>query len=351
MRKSELKALRMVAGDLSGLYGMQDFTYNEGKAKGMRAIRMDNGKGLSATLLPDRCLDIPFFSYKGINLGLVTKTGLSGPQFFAEDEKRGFLKQYFGGLLTTCGLQTAGAACEFEGRKYGLHGQIHNTPGVNVSKSELVENDEIILQASADMREACVFEEYIELRRNIQMETEKNALRINDAVVNLGFTRAPQVILYHINFGYPFIDDGARMYYSAHKAIARDEIAERGFGKYHVVEKAEIGRPEECFIHTGGDGAQFGMIYNAALGLAVVVHYSAGELPILCEWKCMMAGDYAIGLEPSVAGFWGIRHAVENGLARYLEPGESETFGIRIEVLDDRKEIEAYAAKCKENVF
>jgi len=339
----------MVAGDLSGLYGMQDFTYNEGKAKGMRAIRMDNGKGLSATLLADRCLDIPFFSYKGINLGLVTKTGLSGPQFFVEDAKRGFLKQYFGGLLTTCGLQTAGAACEYDGRAYGLHGQIHNIPGFNVNKEELEENDEIILQASADMREACVFDEFMELRRKIQMQTEKNSLRIIDTVVNLGFTQAPLVTLYHINFGYPFIDDGARMYYSAKKVISRDEIAERGFDKYHIVEKAEVERPEECYIHTGGEEAQFGMIHNEKLGLAVVVHYMESELPILCEWKCMMAGDYAVGLEPSVAGFWGIRHAVENGLARFLKPGESQTFNLRVEVLDSRGAIEAYASMCKES--
>jgi len=349
MRKSKLYDLRMVAGDLSGLYGMQDFTYNEGKAKGMRAIRMDNGNGLSATLLADRCLDIPFFSYKGVNLGLITKTGLAGPQFFVEDGKRGFLKQYFGGLLTTCGLQTAGAACEFEGREYGLHGQIHNIPGYNVNKSELVDDDEIILQVSADMREACVFEENYELGRLVQMETEKNAVRIIDSVSNNGFARLPLVNLYHINFGYPFIDEGARMYFSANKVVARDDIAENGFERYYIVEKAEIGRPEECFIHTGGGGAQFGMIYNRALGLAVVVHYDAGELPILCEWKCMMAGDYAVGLEPSVAGFWGIRYAVEKGLARYLEPGETKKFNLKIEVLDNYGAIEEYISKCKEN--
>ena len=349
MLKSEKQKMRMVAGDLSGLYGMEDFTYNEGKAKGMRAIRMTNGRGLSATLLPDRCLDVPFFSYKGVNLGLVTKTGLSSPQYFVEDGLRGFLRQFYGGLLTTCGLLTAGAACEFEGREYGLHGQIHNIPGVNVNKCEIAEGDALVLQASADMREACVFEEYLELRRVFQMETESNVVRIIDTVRNLGFARAPLVNLYHINFGYPFIDEGARMYYSAENVVPRDDIAERSFSKYHVVEGAEVGRPEECYIHTGGGGAQFGMIHNPALGLAAIVHYEADELPIFCEWKCMMAGDYAVGLEPSVAGFWGIKRAVEDGLARYLEPGEEYSFHLRVEVLDDAAAIEAYAAKCKEH--
>ena len=124
MKKSGLQALRKVAGDLSGLYGMQDFTYNEGKAKGMRAIRLDNELGLSATLLADRCLDIPYFSYKGINIGLVLKPGLSEPRFFEEKGARGFLKQFNGGLLTTCGLRNAGAAGELDGIENGLGGMI-----------------------------------------------------------------------------------------------------------------------------------------------------------------------------------------------------------------------------------
>jgi hypothetical protein len=157
------------------------------------------------------------------------------------------------------------------------------------------------------------------------------------------------VNLYHINFGYPFIDAGARLYFSAEKFVSRDEIAEKMIDKYNLVESAEIGRPEECYIHTGGGGAQFGMLHNGALGLAAVVHYNADELPLFCEWKCMTAGDYAVGFEPSVAGFWGIRHAVENGLARYLEPGESYTFNLRVEILDDAGAIGAYASKCKEN--
>jgi hypothetical protein len=342
----------MVAGDLSGLYGMSDFTYNEGKAKGMRAVRMDNGLGLSATLLADRCLDIPYFSYKGTNLGLVLKTGLVGPQYFAEDGSRGFLKQFNGGLLTTCGLQTAGAACELDGRAYGLHGQIHSIPGTSVNKEELTggdRGDEIVLQVSADMREACVFGEYVELRRKVRMETERSILHMIDTVENHGFEAAPLVNLYHINFGYPFIDDGARLYFSAEDVEPRDETARRAFDKYHVAERAEIGRPEECYIHTGGGGAQFGMIHNERLGLAVIVHYDAGELPIFCEWKCMMAGDYAIGLEPSVAGFWGIRGAKERGLLKFLAPGEARGFHMRVEVTGDPAAIGAYAARCKES--
>ena len=366
MRKSQMQDLRKVAGDLSGLYGMQDFTFNEGKAKGMRAIRMDNGRGLSATLLADRCLDIPYYSYKGVNLGAVMKTGLSGPSFFKEDGKHGFLKQFNGGLLTTCGILNAGAANVFEGRALGLHGQMHNIPGTSVNKAEVaidgggsgggtpsLPGDAIALEASAEMREACVFEEYVVLRRAVRLETERNVLHIADDLANCGFAPAPLSILYHVNFGYPFIDAGTRLYFSTPSVEPYDETALRALGRYALIEGAEVGRPEECFIHTGGSGEQFGLVHNERLGLAAALFFDIDALPFFCQWKCMMAGDYALGLEPSASGFWGASQAKEKGRLKYLGPGETQGYRLRVELYDSAlddgaKAIERLKRRCKE---
>lgn len=348
MKKDKLQELRKYAADLSGIYGMQDFTYNEGKAKGMRAITLRNGRGLMATLLPDRCLDIPYFQYKDINLGLVLKPGLCAPSYFAEDGARGFLKQFNGGLLTTCGLSNAGAPCEAEGRSHGLHGVISNIPGENVNKEELEENGDIVLQVSGEMREACVFGEYVVLRRRIKMETERNRLIIIDTVENRGFSPAPLINLYHINFGYPLLDAGARVYFSTSEVAPRDKVAEKGMPKYGLIEEPEVDKAEECFIHTGGHGAQFSLLHNEKLGLAAVVHYDGDAMPYFNEWKCMAAGDYALGLEPSVAGFWGRAYAEEHNLLRYLQAGESQEYQLCIEVLDEAGAISAYTHRCKE---
>ena len=60
MKRSELQNLRKYAGDLSGIYGMQDITYNEGRAKGMRAIPVSythlHRKGSKANNIQDECL-------------------------------------------------------------------------------------------------------------------------------------------------------------------------------------------------------------------------------------------------------------------------------------------------------
>ena len=183
MKRSELQNLRKYAGDLSGIYGMQDITTMR-KSQGYASHTAQNGS-LEVTLLPDRCLDIPYFSYKGINLGLVTKVGLSAPTFFTDDGgARGFLKQFNAGLLTTCGIMASGAASEVDGIKHGLHGVIPNTPCTNINKEEICENDELTLKVSGDVQEACVFGEYVVMNRQIKMETESNIIHIIDTVEN-----------------------------------------------------------------------------------------------------------------------------------------------------------------------
>ncbi|MGI6526590.1 MAG: DUF4432 family protein [Caldicoprobacterales bacterium] len=349
MKKSELQNLRKYAGDLSGIYGMQDFTYNEGRAKGLRAIQLKNGRGLEATLLPDRCLDVPYFSYKGINLGLVTKVGLSAPTYYTEDGVRGFLKQFNAGLLTTCGLTHSGAPSEIEGRKYSLHGVIGNTPCVSVNKEEVCEDDAISLQVSGEVQEACVFGEYVVMNRKMKMETESNILHIIDTIENRDFAPVPLMNLYHINFGYPLLDAGCRIYFSTEKVEPKDDFARQGLSRYSHVEEPEIGMDEQCYIHTGGTGHQFALLHNPKLSLAAVVHYDIDDLPFFNEWKCMKAGDYALGLEPSAAGFWGLEYARDNNIVQYLQSGESITYHISIEILDDEEKIQSYISQCKES--
>jgi len=321
----------------------------DGPAKGVRAIEMNNGRGLTMTVLPDRCLDIPFLSYKNMNMGLILKAGISSPTFYVEEGVRGFLKQFNGGLLTTCGITYAGAPDEIEGREYGLHGRIGNIPASNVNKDEVVRDDDILLRVSGEVREACVFDEYMLLQREVLLDTEHNSIYINDVVENRGFEPQPVMNLYHINFGYPLLDAGARVYFSTPDVCPRDKAAEAGADRYSMIEEPEVGYDEQCFVHTGGKGGDFGMLHNQALGIAAVVNFQSEQLPIFNQWKCMRAGDYALGLEPSASGFYGRAAAQKKGWVKMLDSGQTRAFGIRIDILDDADETAALAAGCKES--
>ena len=51
------KELLKHIGSIEQIGGIKDYTINDGKAKGVRAIEINTGK-LSFTILPDRCMDV-----------------------------------------------------------------------------------------------------------------------------------------------------------------------------------------------------------------------------------------------------------------------------------------------------
>lgn len=347
MKKSEEFALRMKCGDPAGLCGIKDYVFNDGPARGVRAIDLKNGRGMELTLLADRGLDIPYLSYKGVNIGLLNKVGVRSPYLYREDGAHGFLKQFYAGMLTTCGMTYAGAAGEDDGQQLGLHGPFDNIPAFGVTAWKDYEGDEMVLRVAGQVREAEVFGPNMLMTRRFTLDTERNELHIHDVVENQGFATSPLMLVYHINFGYPMLDEGAVTYYSTQDVAPRTDFAAEGMGNYDVMEAPEIGRDEQCYYHTNhGTGEAFAMIHNAKLGLAAIVRYDKAVFPLLCEWKCMRAGEYALGLEPTTSGVVCRPEARENGLLTYLDAGASRTFDVTIEITDDPARIDAYKARA-----
>ncbi len=345
MKKSQEFELRKYVGDLDTLCGISSFTYDDGPARGVKAFRAKNGKGLSLTIAADRGLDIPYASFKGVPVGFSSVTGLRAPAFYVEDGAAGFLRQFYAGMLTTCGITYAGAPCEDEGEKLGLHGPYNNTPAQGAVAESFYDGDEKKLRFAGSVRQSRVFGENMLLTREMIIDTERSIIRVKDVVENQGFAAQPLMLVYHINFGYPLLDDGARVYANSKSVVPRDEIAKANFFKYNLIEAPEVGRPEECFFHTRPEGEAFAMLDNPKLGIAAIVRYDAQVLPLLCQWKCMHAGDYALGLEPTTAGVMGRADARKAGELPMLEGGASREFNFSIELTDDSGLIDSLKAK------
>ena len=64
-------------GSLQQLAYIRPVTFEEGRAKGLRAYEVKNGP-LSYRVLADKCLDVEEFCYKGVNLNFLSKPGLQG---------------------------------------------------------------------------------------------------------------------------------------------------------------------------------------------------------------------------------------------------------------------------------
>lgn len=344
MKKSMEFEMRKKCNNLDAYCGFKDYLLNDGPSRGLRAFDLKNGKNIEMTFLADRGLDIPSFSYKGINVGLNNKVSIRSPYLYVEEGGSGFLKQFYGGMLTTCGITYAGGAGEDNGKQLGLHGPFDNLPAEHVCAKIDYEGDERVIRVSGNVREVEVFGTDMVMKRDFTLHSESDKLVIHDTVINQSFEKQPVMLIYHMNFGYPMLDAGAKCYFSAGHIESRTTFAEEGMHNYFEMEEPGVGRDEQCYYHTQQpeNGEAFAMLHNEKLGCAAIIRFDAKVFPLMCEWKCMRAGEYALGLEPTTSGVVNRSEARALGNLTYLEAGESREYNISLEMTDDPAVIEHY---------
>lgn len=248
-----------------------------GRADGERIVQVDNGC-LSFTVLESRAMDIYEFRYKGENVAFLSKNGLCG--FHGE-----FDDVFPAGLLYTCGLDTVG------GRALPVHGKLHNVPAT----LEKVFCDGERVELEGTVRQSGLFKENLLLRRRITTEYGSGTVTCENEIVNEGFEDAEYCLLFHINFGYPFLDEGVEVRMPALSTQPRTPWAEKNLRDCFRM-GAPTEREEQVFFHQVKTGEAD--VINARKGLRAEIRYD-GALPHLIEWKSMVAGTYALGIEPS----------------------------------------------------
>ncbi|MCZ7645362.1 MAG: aldose 1-epimerase family protein [Planctomycetota bacterium] len=340
--------LRRRVGDLSQLGGVTRTLLDDGAGRGSRVALVRTGGGLEAEVLLDRAMDLGRVNFKGAALGFRAPCGDVHPSFY-ETQGVGWLRS-FSGLLATCGLQNVGGPCEDEGMAHGVHGRINNTPAERVAVSEGWDGDAYRIAVSGRMREVTplgLFGPNLTLTRTLRTELGANWLRIDDVVENEGFTDAALLILYHVNVGFPVLDDGARLLAKAKKTEPRDEAARPGLGAWDRFEKPQAGYAEQVFFHDlvpGADGRAKAAIVSperAGKRLAFCLDYDPSTLPRFIEWKQMGAGPYTVGLEPANCLVLGRAAERKDRGLTLLKPGERRAFSLRLSVLEDSAAIGA----------
>ena len=193
-------------GTLSQLTFARPFEFIDGREKGVRAVEVKTGSGLSFLVIIDRGLDIGMAEYKGVPISYISPTLYVHPAYF-EPEKFGWLRGAFLGLLTTCGLTYAGHPSVDLGEELGLHGRYSYIPASNVTIDYEWINDECDIVVKGVVREVSFFGPNIALYREIRAGLDDKKIVIKDRVVNEGYEEQPFMIIYHFNFGFPIVDD------------------------------------------------------------------------------------------------------------------------------------------------
>lgn len=332
-------------GTLQQLAYTRECTVHEGRANGLRAVEVKNDD-IRYLVLADKCLDVAALEYKGINISFTSKPGLNGRnQFDTHGEEA--LRSIMGGLFFTCGLQNICGPCETDGVEYPMHGRIRTTPAEHLCADAYWEGDDYVLEVKGEMREAHLFGANLVLRRTIRSVYGSGKIEIIDEVENQTAEEADLMLMYHCNFGYPFLQPGTRLVLPSRSVKGREAWSQEHLGCWETATEPTEGETEYVYLHElAGDenGNSFAALVNDALGFGVRLDFDRKVQPYFMEWMSMKTGDYVIGLEPSNSSVYGRKYHEKEGTMHRIAPFAKETYHLSFTILKDAAAIAATEA-------
>ncbi len=352
--------LRARTGNLAALAGVRLVTLADGPGRGMRVLEFRTGSGLAFSVMVDRAMDIGEVEHKGRPIGWHSPTGFGHPALVQTEAEDGLgLMRSFSGFLVTCGLDHILGAETVPAETYnyprrpmarhGLHGRISLCPARLTGHGESWDGDRCTLWAEGVIVQAAVFGEVLHLHRRIEADLGGNTIRLTDRVVNAGFAVTPHMFFYHVNLGYPLLDQGSRylapireVLWAGHEARYRDQ----GVG-YATMSAPRIGFAEQVWAHdmaADAAGEVRVALVNDRLALGLEMTTRANQLPCAYQWQNLAAGQYVLGIEPSTHHVLGNTAARARGEMIWLGPGEARAYDTRFAVLDGGAAIAAAEA-------
>lgn len=331
-------------GRLSQLGGITSFAHADGRARGTATLRVKTAAGLEFWVVPDRGMDIYEASFRGRSLCWHAPQGMVHPAYYSN---RGleWLKTFSGGLLTTCGLTTAGGPSHDDGEDLGLHGAVSAIPAERVNWTESWDGGDCFFEISGRVREAGVHGANVVMERRITSSLHSTALTIEDVVTNEGVRTSPLMVLYHLNFGYPLLTERSRVVAPSKVAHPVDELSRESIDRWMEFEAPVRNQRERVYFHDMA-AKQDGWVDVVLVSdqrepdFAVKLSYDSASLPQFAQWKMTGENHFVQGLEPSNCRTLGRKAERERGSLQFLEPGETKRFQLRLEVLDDAQKIE-----------
>jgi len=350
-KKYSVDDLRRRMGNMDQVAGVRVVQLDDGNERPTRAAIIHTGSGLELTVLLDRCLDIASASFNGRAMGWRSTTGDVAPQYYEAEGIR-WLRSYFGGLVTTCGLTNVGAAGPDSAlHGTGIHGRIGNTPARNIQIVQEWQGKDYVLSVTGTMRETRVFAENLTLKRTVTTKLGERRFWIHDTITNEGFNKTKCMLLYHCNIGWPAVDAGSELITPSRRVAPRDPEAVEGKENWYKLDPPIHKYKEKVYYHdmvADKDGLVTAAIVNDSFdkgqGFGVYLKYNKKELPRFVEWKQMGEQDYTVGFEPCNCGVEGRQVDEELGLLETIKAGDSKSVTIEFGAITDAKEVAALRA-------
>ena len=330
------------------LGGIETSILDNGPARGTRIAWINTGTGLRYKIVLDRAMDIAEAFFNQHSIAWLSHAGVSAPQPFA-NKGVDWLRTFFGGLLTTCGLSHVGGPESDENGERGIHGNISN---IAAEIESVIQPDpfkgKMDMSITGVMKESKIFGPSLELRRTISGTLGESYLHIHDEVTNRANTPAPHMLLYHFNFGWPLADEGADILWKGKWTLPEREGDNRIFNEKNKFRKC----PAPLDMHNGtGEAVAFidiesdnngdciSGIYNPSLNIAASITFKKKQLPWLINWQHWGNGEYVTGIEPGTHPPIGQTAARKKNELIFIAPGETKVYDIRFDIFSNENTI------------
>ncbi len=287
-------------------------TLRGGLRDGVDLVEVHNG-ALSYSILPTRGMGLWRGEYRGNFLGWRAPVlGPVHPRFVHLDERGGVgWLAGFDELICRCGLFSNGKPGEDvhtdkSGRTIRsaltLHGRIANQPAHYVEVRVNLDPPHE-LSVIGHVEEGCLFFPHLSLTTTYTTIPGSNRLVIHDLVENRGAESSEMQILYHCNFGPPFLEAGSRVVAPIRELAPWTPRAAESIDMFDTYPGPTAGFAEQVYFYdlqADAKGQTLAMLYNAAADRAVALRWQRQQLPCLSVWRnCGAVEDgYVTGLEP-----------------------------------------------------
>jgi len=331
MHLSQEDVLRKT-GRIRQVFGSRRYILNQGAAKGTECVDVNCGE-FAFTIVPDRGMDISLASYRGCNLAFQAAPGEVNPAYY-DGCGSGSSNSFFAGLLTTCGLDNLSRPCADEGVNLGQHGRYSGIPAEVFNDLSRWEDGRYIMEFRGVVTQPLLLSHKLRLTRTISAVAGETRLFIADEIENFGSIRSPLMILYHVNAGFPLLDEGADIACSPHDARGYDEYSQERIAAMYEVSQPKPGFPEENFLLKMNTDKAYAKIMNKRLmnGISLYVNWESCELPYMTLWRSFQYSDYVMAAEPCNCPCRSRSLQRAEGTLPFIEPGEIKRFHLEIGV-------------------
>ncbi len=329
--------LRRRVIDPASIAGVTPIVYDDARRRGVRALQIRNARGLQLSLIPDRGLDASELLYRGIPLTWYGP-GNASPVEGRDPSVDAFERTFFGGLVTTCGMDAYGPPGRDAYGAWPQHGHFNRSPAVDVGFMSNWNADEPAIVVTGTIHQFQMFGTAFRVDRTWRISIETNTIELRDRVTNDGGRREPHMLLYHCNAGYPMLSEHTFWKTDSDEALARDRVAANGIDCWSAGGPPQAAFAEQVFTHrprATSNGWSTATVHNPALlgGTALSVSFQPEQLPGLFTWRMLGFGTYVMAVEPANCRNVGGRLAAgEDGTLPFLESGEAREYTLRFDV-------------------